>query len=101
MENDQVMQKGYIRTCKQDDPPNDNRNVYTFCKDAGQAMYWRHRVTANIHCDDLNRGVTIPPGGNYVCTNFQVEEVAPDRFLIFCEAPFEDLKRSPLYFTTG
>jgi hypothetical protein len=95
-----VMQKGYICTGKQDDPPNDNRNVYTFCPDPEHAMYWKHYVTAKIHCDDLNRGVTIPPGGNYLCHNFAVEEVEADRFLIFCEAPFDDLRQSPLYFTT-
>lgn len=100
MENNLGMEKGYICTCKQDDPPNDNRNVYTFCSDAEHAMYWKHRVSAEIHCGDLNRGVTIPPGGNYICTNFEVEEVEPGKFLISCKAPFEELKRSPLYFTT-
>jgi hypothetical protein len=35
-----------------------------------------------------------------VCTNFEVEELGPDKFLIFCEAPFEDLRHSPIYFTT-
>jgi hypothetical protein len=42
-----------------------------------------------MECLELNRGVTIPEGGTYACKNFQVEEDAPHRFVIYCEAPFE------------
>jgi hypothetical protein len=91
------MQKGYVRSWKQDDPPNDNRNVYFFCQLRGDAAYWPSRYVAEAECMDLNRGVTIPPGGAYIINNFQVEEVEPDHFLIFCEAPFEELKYSPFY----
>jgi hypothetical protein len=27
-------------------------------------------------------------GGTFLCTNFLVEEDNPDKFLIYCEAPF-------------
>jgi hypothetical protein len=83
------MQKGYISRAERDAPPNDNRNIYHFCQVPEDAMYWESRHEAEIECIDLNRGVTIPPGGTHLCTNFQVEEAAPDRFLICCEAPFE------------
>jgi hypothetical protein len=42
-----------------------------------------------LECIELNRGVTIPRGGTFICTEFHIEEAAPDRFLIYCEAPFE------------
>jgi hypothetical protein len=45
-------------------------------------------IVAEADCLDLNRGVTIPSGGTYICTNFRVEEEAPDKFLIYCETPF-------------
>ncbi len=91
------MQKGYICDRKQDEPPNDNRNIYSFCQLAKDAAYWPSRYLAEAECMDLNRGVRIPPGGAYVANNFHVEEAEPDRFLIFCEAPFEELKYSPFY----
>jgi hypothetical protein len=91
------MQKGYICSWKQDVAPNDNRNIYSFCQLGENAAYWPTRYVAEAECMNLNRGVTIPPGGIYVINNFQVEEAGPDRFLIFCEAPFEELKYSPFY----
>jgi len=93
-----VMEKGYIRMAERDAPPNDNRNIYHFCHRAEDAAYWPTREIAEIECMDLNRGVTIPPGGTYLCTNFQVEEETADRFLIYGEAPFEILKNG-LYLT--
>jgi hypothetical protein len=83
------MQKGYISKWERDAPPNDNRNIYHFCAKAKDAAYWPSRALAEIACIDLNRGVTIPSGGVYICSNFQVEEESADRFLIHCEAPFE------------
>jgi hypothetical protein len=77
-----------------DTPPNDDRNTHLFCSRAGNAMYWEVREVAERACDELNRGVTIPPGGTHICRNFQVKEEAPDRFLIYCEAPAEFFKGS-------
>ncbi len=82
------MQKGYICRWEREKPPNDNRNIYHFCLLPKDAAYWPTRGLAEIECLDLNRGVTIPSGGTYVCANFQVEENEADRFLIYCEAPF-------------
>lgn len=86
------MQKGYICRWERDIAPNDNRNIYHFCSLAKDAAYWPTRYLAEVECLDLNRGVTMPPNGTYLCTNFQVEEEATDKFLIYCEAPFDVLK---------
>ncbi len=82
-----VVRKGYICKWERDVPPNDNRNIYHFCSQPNDAAYWPSRQNAEVECIELNRGVTIPSGGTHVCRNFQVEEFAPDKFLIYCEAP--------------
>jgi hypothetical protein len=86
------MQKDYIHWWKRDAVPNDNRSVYHFSELAEEAYPWPTRELAEIECLELNRGVTIPEGGTYVCKNFQVEEDAPDRFVIYCEAPFKSVE---------
>lgn len=86
------MQRGYIRQWEPDAPPNDNRSIYTFCELAKDAAYWPLRELAEAECQFLNRGVTIPPGGIFVCRNFQVEEESEGHFVIFGEAPFDLLK---------
>jgi len=80
------MQKGYISFWEQDAAPHDDRMIYHFCSQAKDAAFWPNRPNAELKCIDLNRGVTIPAGGTHVCTNFQVEEFAPDKFLIYCES---------------
>jgi hypothetical protein len=83
------MQKGYICAWEPGAPPNDNRKIYAFCPEAKDAFYWPTHYLAEIECLDLNEGVTIPSGGTYICTNLQIEEEGPEKFLIYCEAPFE------------
>jgi hypothetical protein len=90
------LQKGYVYTMKRDARPNDDRNILSFCKFAKDAMYWPNRAEAEVDCRDLNRGVALPPDGPYICDNFQVEEEAPNKFLIYCEAPFKLLSGLPL-----
>ena len=83
------MTKGYIWKAERDAAPNDDRDVYYFCNAAENAGYWSTRDLAETKCRDLNRGVTIPTGGTYVCTDFHIEKQARDKFLIYCEAPFD------------
>lgn len=83
------MEKGYIYKWERDVAPNDDRNIYYFCSQAEGAAFWPSRYNAELECIELNRGVTIPRGGTFICTEFHIEEAAPDRFLIYCEAPFE------------
>jgi len=94
----QVLQKGYISKHEADNER--SRSIWSFCAKAEHAMYWPSRYVADAECALLNRGVAIPPDGPYLITNFQVEEDTPDRFLIFCEAPFEELKQSPFYIAS-
>ena len=83
------MSKAYIHSWKPDVPPNDNRNVYTFCSKAEVAAAWPLREFAEVERMELNRGVTIPYGGLYVCREFHVEERTPEEFVIYCEIPFD------------
>jgi len=82
------MIKEYICGWEPDKAPNDNRHVYTFSPRAEDAYHWEYRYLAEVFCVDLNRGVRVPSDGTYLCTDFQIEEHAPGRFLIYCKAPF-------------
>jgi hypothetical protein len=84
------MQKVYVCKWERDVAPNDDRFIYQFCTEAKDAAYWNSRYLVEVDCLELNRGVTIPSGGTYLCKNFQVEQESPDRFVICCEAPSED-----------
>ena len=79
------MHKGYIQRWEQDRPH--LQDIFHFCPLAEHAAYWPSRYNAEAKCAELSKGVKI---GRFLCTDFQIEEAAPDRFLIFCEAPFEE-----------
>jgi hypothetical protein len=81
--------KAYIHHWEVDAPPNTDRVIYHFCKSPRDAYYWDARYLAERMLTDLNRGVTIPADGTYVCWDFQIEEDNEGRLLIWCEAPFE------------
>jgi hypothetical protein len=84
------MMKGYINRWKSREDPNENLIDYWFCEYAKDAAYWATRELAEIDAMHFNRGITIPSltGGNYMIFDFQVEEFAPDHFVIFANAPF-------------
>jgi hypothetical protein len=91
----EMIRKEYISWYERDGSPNEDRGItYHFCNDPNDAAYWLSRESAEIDCRSLNRsGVVIPYGGTYVCTNFQTEEQAPDKFRIYCEARFDPSQR--------
>lgn len=82
--------KGYINRWKSREDPNENLIDYWFCEYAKDAAHWATRELAEIDTMHFNRGITIPSslGGNYTIFDFQVEEYAPDHFVIFANAPF-------------
>jgi hypothetical protein len=84
------MLKGYIGGIE----PSKTREDYTdylFTDKPENASKWDSKEQAEIDRTIWNKnGIEIPSsqGGNYVCKNFKIEEIIPNQFLIFCEAPF-------------
>jgi len=83
------MHKAYICTLERDIPWVDHSKICHFCSQAQYAAFWPSQLSAKLECLDLNRGITIPEDGWFICTNFQTEMATPERFLIFCEIPAE------------
>jgi hypothetical protein len=82
------MLKGYICRWEPDPDPTQNRHIYYFCESPKDAFSWDDRYLAEVALMEVNRGVTIPSGGTFVCRDFQIEEDGEGRFVIWCEAPF-------------
>jgi hypothetical protein len=53
-------------------------------------MPWETRVSAEQAKQELNYGINFDSvlGGTFRCDNFMIEEVSPEKFLIFCIGPF-------------
>jgi hypothetical protein len=87
----EVVRKGYIGKFTRHPEPEDHLVDYDFCETAASAVYWPVRELAESNCALANRGVKIPASNGlpYVIRNFEVEELAPGKFVIFCNAPFE------------
>lgn len=85
------MLKAYIHNWEPAPDPDKNLMHYWFCEAAKDAACWGSQESAEIDAICYNGlGVTIPSsqGGSYLIRDFQVEEFAPDRFVIYANAPF-------------
>lgn len=64
-----------------------------FAKEKENAMTWNKRATAEEARDWFERreiNIDLPDGSRHLCTGFQIDEVGPQDFVIFCEAPFNE-----------
>jgi len=86
------MTKGYICSwARSKDPARPYNTDFWFSPDIAKAAYWLTRESAEADISIFERhNILIPSalGGVHRCGGFQVEERAPEEFVIFCEAPF-------------
>jgi hypothetical protein len=58
-----------------------------------KAAFWPTKQDADNDCQMLNQfnvRIVSPDGGQHLfCKNFTVEELAPDKFVVFCMLPWE------------
>lgn len=70
----------------------ENTTDFTFTSHREHAAYWDTEQSAQIdckYCNTLNVKMTSPDGvHHHVATDFTVEELAPDKFVIFCTVPW-------------
>jgi hypothetical protein len=67
------------------------RKDYFFTNNVDSAAYWETEEEAAANCkflDDSQIVIDSPEGGQHIGKGFQVEQRAPDEFVIFCYAPF-------------
>ena len=80
--------KAYLHRWERD---KEDRNItYWFCEFAKGAAHWDTLPSAENARDILNIGVNIQSfeGGQHTLRNFEVEELAQDHYVIFCQGPF-------------
>ena len=85
---DPLNRKAYLHRWERDE---DGRNItYWFCEFAKDAAHWETAVAAENARSILNIGVNIQSfqGGQHTLRNFDLEEFAPDHYVIFCSGPF-------------
>lgn len=87
-----ALRRAYVSGWKDKEPSDGQIPVeVTFSFRAEEAHYWPSNESAQRNCDLFRSyGVNVDwsEGGDYVCNEFQVEEVSPGRFVLFCEGPF-------------
>lgn len=91
-EGKEEMLKGYICGWERSkDPKRPYHTDFWFGSDVKKAAYWLTRREAENDCvmfDNHRIVIASSEGGTHICGGFRVEELTPDRFVIFCEAPF-------------
>lgn len=68
------------------------KDKYTFVATAAEAGLYLSRLEAERACADRrasNVTLELRSGSTYPISDFQVEELAPDKFVIYCYGPFE------------
>jgi len=93
------MLKGYVTGWEivADATLGEQRSDFRFDSHAENAAYWDTRESAEVDRTffDLRQIViSSSEGGKHICTGFTIEELAPDRFVIFCMAPFIQASRN-------
>ncbi|MGO9435253.1 MAG: hypothetical protein ACLP00_13305 [Terracidiphilus sp.] len=79
--------KAYLHRWERDE---EDRNItYWFCEFAKDAAHWDSLRSAENARDILNIGVTIASvqGGTHTLRNFEIEEFAPNHYVIHCHGP--------------
>jgi hypothetical protein len=69
----------------------DKSMEYSFCSNATNAHPWATKELAQIdgmHIECSPITIQSPQGTPYVCSNFKIEQRAPNEFVIFYEVPF-------------
>lgn len=81
--------KGYVWKIEPSKKEKGYHNDFIFSDSAEGAWHWTTLESAEYACADMNRGVTIEnkQGEKIVCTDFTVEKIGPDYFVISCEWP--------------
>jgi hypothetical protein len=85
------MRRGYLHSPVPREEQADKRHQIRFCRFAKDAGRWTTRESAEIDQNYLNKvGIEIPSvkGGTYTIRDFEVEELGPDHYVIFADAPF-------------
>jgi hypothetical protein len=85
------MMKGYVQRWELGKMPERVAKIdYWFTANPETAAVWETKEAPNDCTLFDNHRILIPSsqGGKYVCSGFQVEELACDKFLVFCLAPF-------------
>jgi hypothetical protein len=84
--------KLYIHHSEYSERPEDpNSRDYWFRSDAVGARYWPTENAARdagALFDQTRPTIKSPDGRPYVCSDFKIEERAPNEFVIFYEVPF-------------
>ena len=84
---DPLNRKAYLHRWERDE---EDRNIsYWFCEFAKDAAHWESLRSAENARDILNIGVSIPSfeGGQYTLRNFEIEEFAPNHYVLCCYGP--------------
>jgi hypothetical protein len=95
------MMKGYLYGPVPKEYQEGDRPQVQFCTSPDEAGRWSTRESAEIDRDFLNRGIEInsAAGGKYMISDFEVEQLGPDHYVLFTRAPFivrDDGKLKPM-----
>lgn len=85
------MLKGYIRASQIRRRPEKPLTDYSFDHRSEEGIRFETRQEAEASCVIFNgHRIEIPSseGGKHICENFQVEERADGKFVVFCLGPF-------------
>jgi hypothetical protein len=88
--------KAYISHWKDAEDREDVMN-YWFTFNPATAAVWRFRRAAEDSASffEHNPIAIITRQGSQKLRGFQIEELQPDKFLIWCDGPFEQMERAP------
>jgi hypothetical protein len=80
------MPKAYVTSCKEEPQELSTRVTLEFDPSAHNAAIWETKGQADNACRNFE-AVPIEIRGSGVCKDFQVEELAPKQFVVFCDYP--------------
>ena len=86
------MAKAYFYRDVWDNPAGSPRLKRKFTASSKEARYYETEHEAASDCEMIFRkGIQVESsdGKTHLLTDFQVEEIRPGEFVIFCEAPFD------------
>jgi hypothetical protein len=83
---DPLNRKAYLHRWERDE---EDKITYWFCEFAKDATHWDNLPSADNARDILNIGVKIQSmqGGQHTLRNFEIEEFAPNHYIICCYGP--------------
>ena|SRR6266478_4856198 len=84
------MLKAYVSRWKEWEKSEESKIDYWFAAHAENAAYWKTREEAESNCpifDYHHIAISSPSCGTHICSDFKVEERAPNEFVVFCLWP--------------